>query len=518
MSIHDIGGSDESAAGMGLGDYIRVARTYWRSIAAVTLAVTLLAAAWSTLQPRVYAAEASAVVLATGTDNISSLLAGENLAKAKAKNYKSLAESRLVAENVRESTGLATTAEQLLKTITVTVPLETAEIRLKAESPDPTTAQRVADAWIAELGRQVQERERAAATGETASPAMPGLALIPLDAAVVPSQPITPGPALAAVFGAAGGFLVAYASALLRNHLDRRLRTATEIERVFSVPVIGALPDDPRLAGKTRGPGGLLPLPGTNGQNPAFTEALRELRTNLTFLDVDNPPRVIVVTSSVSAEGKSTVAANLATAIAAAGDNVVVVDGDLRHPSMAKIFDVVPGVGITDVLTGKALLSEVLQQRSDLPNLSILGSGRIPPNPSELLSSHAMKHLIDSLAVNAIVIIDAPPLLPVTDAALLARIAHGAIVVVRAGKTTTEQLAKSLGNLRKVNGAVLGTLLNGLPAKEFDGYSYYTPEPTPAEGAPLSSPGKAPRAGALENHSPSPIGNHEESRRGVRSA
>jgi capsular exopolysaccharide synthesis family protein len=196
---------------------------------------------------------------------------------------------------------------------------------------------------------------------------------------------------------------------------------------------------------------------------------------------VDNPPRIIVVTSSVSGEGKSTIAANLASAMSAGGEQVIVVDGDLRHPSMAKIFDVIPGIGITDVLTGKAEVDDVLQQRSDLPNLSILGSGRIPPNPTELLGSHAMKQLIESLSEKGIVIIDAPPLLPVTDAVLLARIADGAIVVVRAGKTTKDQLTKSLGNIRKVHGAVLGTLLNCVPAKEFDGYSYYSSDPDSAD-------------------------------------
>ncbi|UKA66831.1 polysaccharide biosynthesis tyrosine autokinase [Arthrobacter sp. FW306-05-C] len=484
LSYQEIGGSDEKAAGMGLRDYVRVARTYWKSITAVTLGITLAVMAWSALQPRVYAAEASAVVLAVGTDNVSTLLQGDTLAKARAKNYKSLAESRLVADNVRASLGLSQASDDLLKDVTVTVPLESAEIYVKAESDDPATAQKVADAWITELAKQVRDREAAAASGQPAAPAIPRLSLIPLDAATVPTAPASPGLALATIFGLAGGLLLAYASALLRNHLDRRLRTADDVERLSSLPVIAALPVEAKLKGDHTGAVGATVKQGGAGHSPAFAESLRELRTNLAFLDVDNPPRIIVVSSSVSGEGKSTVAANLAATMAAAGEKVVVVDGDLRHPSVAKIFGVVPGVGVTDILTGKAELDEVLQQRGDLPNLSILGAGRIPPNPSELLSSHAMKHLIDSLAERAIVIIDAPPLLPVTDAVLLSRIAHGAIVVVRAGRTTTDQLRKALGNLRKVNASVLGTLINGLPAKEFDGYTYYTPEPE-AERLPI---------------------------------
>lgn len=488
MSNQDISGSDVPAAGMGLRDYARVARTYWKHIAVVTLIVTLLATAWSTFRPRIYAAEASAVVIAVGTDNVSSLLAGDTLAKARAKNYKSLAESRLVADNVRLSTGLNMSSDALLGAISVSVPRDTAEIRITAESPDPTIAQRVADAWIVELSKQVQERERAAtaASGEALEAVTPPLSLVPLDPAALPTKPVSPGVALTALYGAALGLLLAYASALLRDRLDRRLHNAAEVEHLFSVPVIGALPVDLRLTGENKVLGGVpaAPTPGSRAQSPAFAEALRELRTNLTFLDVDNPPRIIVVTSSVSGEGKSTIAANLASAMSAGGEQVIVVDGDLRHPSMAKIFDVIPGIGITDVLTGKAEVDDVLQQRSDLPNLSILGSGRIPPNPTELLGSHAMKQLIESLSEKGIVIIDAPPLLPVTDAVLLARIADGAIVVVRAGRTTKDQLTKSLGNIRKVHGAVLGTLLNCVPAKEFDGYSYYSPDPDSADSDP----------------------------------
>ncbi|WP_171027137.1 polysaccharide biosynthesis tyrosine autokinase [Pseudarthrobacter sp. NamB4] len=499
MSNPEIGGSEASAAGMGVSDYARVARTYWKHITVITLIVTVLATAWSAFRPRVFAAEATAIVLAVGTDNVSSLLAGDTLAKAKAKTYKSLAESRLVADKVSASTGVNMTGESLLGAVTVTVPRDTAEMRIKAESPNPTTAQRVADAWIVELARQVEERERAAAAaGQPAAPAgqpapvvTPPISLVPLDPATVPTHPVSPGMGLTALYGAAVGLLLAYASALLRDRLDRRLRTAAEVENLFSVPVVGTLPVDLRLTGENKVLGGLpaAPAPGSRPQSPAFSEALRELRTNLTFLDVDNPPRIIVVTSSVSGEGKSTIAANLASAMAAAGDPVIVVDGDLRHPSVAKIFDVVPGIGITDVLTGKAEVDDVLQQRGDLPNLSILGAGRTPPNPSELLSSHAMKQLLNSLAERGIVIIDAPPLLPVTDAVLLAKIADGAIVVVRAGQTTKEQLTKSLGNIRKVNATILGTLLNCVPAKEFEGYSYYSPEPDSLDST--SSPEKA---------------------------
>ena len=262
------------------------------------------------------------------------------------------------------------------------------------------------------------------------------------------------------------------AYALVRRHLDRRIRSAAEIERLFEVPVIGTLPVDHRLDGKSTilDAGAAAQLHDAGG---AMAEALRELRTNLSFLDVDQPPRIIVVTSSMQAEGKSTVTANLAVTMAAAGENVVVVDGDLRRPTLVDVFNLVPGVGVTDVLTGTAELEDVLQPWGALPNLSVLGSGRIPPNPSELLGSRAMKNMLEALAQNATVLIDAPPLLPVTDAAVLSRVADGAIVVIRTGKTTQEQLGQSLGNLEKVRGRILGAVLNYVPTSGSDAYSYY---------------------------------------------
>ena len=183
-----------------------------------------------------------------------------------------------------------------------------------------------------------------------------------------------------------------------------------------------------------------------------MAEALRELRTNLSFLDVDQPPRIIVVTSSMQAEGKSTVTANLAVTMAAAGENVVVVDGDLRRPTLVDVFNLVPGVGVTDVLTGTAELEDVLQPWGALPEPLRPGLRPHSAEPQRTAGVPGHEEHAQALAQNATVLIDAPPLLPVTDAAVLSRVADGAIVVIRTGKTTQEQLGQSLGNLEKVRG------------------------------------------------------------------
>ncbi|GAB14357.1 putative protein-tyrosine kinase [Arthrobacter globiformis NBRC 12137] len=508
--------AEQAPAGLDLADYLRLLRVYWKAIVAFTLLATLLAFGWTVLQPKIYASESSGIVVTPGSDNVSLSLAGDSLAKAKVKNYESVAKSRLVANRVIASLGLETTADALLGAISVKVPLDTAEIRVTAQSPDPGTAQRVADAWVNGLAAEVRAIETAtppnnsaaspgAPPGTAASTPAPAVSILPLGKAVLPSTPVSPNVRLSLAVGALTGLALGVAYALVRRHLDRRIRNATEIERLFGVPVIGTLPIDHRLDGKStileEGAGaGPSPAGATGG---AMGEALRELRTNLSFLDVDQPPRIIVVTSSLPGEGKSTVTANLAATLAAAGENVVVVDGDLRRPTLADVFNLVPGVGVTEVLAGTAALGDVLQPWSALPNLSVLGSGRIPPNPSELLGSLAMKKMLSTLAQTAIVLIDAPPLLPVTDAAVLSRVADGAIVVIQAGKTTQEQLGHSLGNLDKVRGRVLGTVLNYVPTRGTDAYSYYgtySSEPAPAAArAPLGGRRAAQADGAGEN-------------------
>ena len=213
---------------------------------------------------------------------------------------------------------------------------------------------------------------------------------------------------------------------------------------------------------------------GSTGKNGTFavSEALRALRTNLQFMDVDHPPKTIVVTSPLPGDGKSTVACNLALTLAAAGTTVVLVDGDLRRSMVAKTMGLPGGAGLSDVLAGRASLAEVLQRTPKSNNLLVLAAGSVPPNPSEVLGSERMHTLIADLAKHATVIIDAPPLLPVTDGAVLTHQADGALVVVTLRKTTFDLLDKALDTLRKARGRPLGIVLNRAPLRGADAAAY----------------------------------------------
>jgi capsular exopolysaccharide synthesis family protein len=214
-------------------------------------------------------------------------------------------------------------------------------------------------------------------------------------------------------------------------------------------------------------------------------EAFRVLRTNMQFVDVDKDSKVFVVSSSVPGEGKTTTACNLAITLAQAGQKVLMVDGDLRRPQVAGVFEVEPTVGLTTVLIGTIELEDAVQE-SPVDNLRVLASGAIPPNPSELLQSRTMTEIVERARKEYdVIVIDAPPLLPVTDAALLASQADGALIVVRHSKTTRDQLRHSMERLAAVDARALGLVFNMVPVRRggtSHGYGYgygygYAPEP-----------------------------------------
>ncbi|MGK7221896.1 polysaccharide biosynthesis tyrosine autokinase [Kocuria flava] len=489
--------AEREAPALDARDLLRLVRNHWRGITLITLLCTLLALGWTLLQPKVYSATASGLVVTVGEQDLASALAGENLAQSKAVSYESLATSRPVAEGVIDELGLDTTPEQLLERVSTDVPVDTTEIRVTTEALDPTESADLANAWVVALAEQVQELE----TGGDDEDAINRVAVQPLSNASLPLAPSSPNTKLNLALGLVGGLGLGLLYAFARWKMDRRIRSVEEVRETFGTPVLGIIPEDDRLADHRE-----IIETGTSGGrgHHAFSEALRELRTNLSFVSVDAPPRVVVVTSSMPGEGKSSITANLAVAIASTGRDVVVVDGDLRRPVMTELFGLVPGVGITDVLVGEAEVDDVLQVYDKFPNLQVLGAGRTPPNPTELLASQAMRTMLAELAEDAFVLVDAPPLLPVTDAALLTASADGALVVATAQGTTVDELGKALGNIEQVRGRVLGVVLNHVPTTGADagyygyyGKSYYASDDSgeDAAEAPLRPAKEVPAAG-----------------------
>ncbi|WP_346934846.1 CpsD/CapB family tyrosine-protein kinase [Clostridium sp.] len=201
-------------------------------------------------------------------------------------------------------------------------------------------------------------------------------------------------------------------------------------------------------------------------------ESYRTLRTNLQYSSFDEEYKVIVVTSAEPGEGKSTTAGNLALSIAQSDKKVVLIDCDLRKPSLHKKFEISNTAGLSDVIVGKESISVVGHRYNN--NLTILTSGKIPPNPSEMLGSKSMKALIDALKkVFDYVILDTPPVQAVTDAQILSTRADGTLLVIRAEKTKKDSVVNSVNLLKKVNANIIGTILNGVDTKRNSYYYYY---------------------------------------------
>ena len=460
---------------MELADYLRILRNHWIAVTAFVLVAAAAAFGWSSVQPKVYAASSSGFVTSgaggdAGLDNLNDILS-----KSRAASYVVLAKDRATASLVIDDLGLDTTPEALVSQIDAAQTPDTVIIQITARAGTPEEAQGLADAWVNALAERVKDVERGKSSG-----GQQGMRIEVSESAQLPTSPVSPQVERNVLLGAVLGGLLGLAYAVVRSMLDRRIRAAEDVERDTGVPVVGSVPD----VGKAQG----LFVGQRSGQAALAAEGVRRLRTNLSYMDVDNPPRAIVVTSPKQGDGKSTVAANLAAAIAGSGQPVTLVDADLRRPNVAPVLGMDDAVGLTDVLTGRVELADAVQEHPDVEGLSVLTSGSKPPNPSEILGSQAMRTLLKELSSDGMVIIDAPPLLPVTDAAVVAHAADGAFVVVSAGRTLDTELATALGHLRTVNARALGVILNRVSkrtvgAGNYGHYGYGAYEQTPEKAS-----------------------------------
>ncbi|NQX30076.1 polysaccharide biosynthesis tyrosine autokinase [Microbacteriaceae bacterium VKM Ac-2854] len=451
---------------MDLSTVLRILRRYWLPIVAATLIGVVVGYGWTLTQSRVYEAEASGFVTTGAGSNLALAAQGDAYATSRASSYVAIGKTRPVAESARDVLGTEAAPDALSARVTVTNPSGTALIRITATGPSAADAQALADAWITGMSEQVDVIENAGSGSNTAV-----TKLLAFEAAELPRAPVFPNVRLALALGGLVGVVIGLIYAFVRSVLDRRIRSAKQIEETFDLAVVGTIPVDKRLTDSVR----LAAVPGAgdpSARDNGVGEAMRELRTNLEFMDIDSPPRVIVVTSPLPGDGKSTVTANLAVTIAASGQRVIVVDGDLRRPTVAKAFGLVGGIGLTDVLVGRAEIDDVMQPWGTDGNLFVLGAGSPAPNPSELLGSKIMQILLEELAREFIVLVDAPPLIPVTDAAILAAHADGALLVAGAGRSTFEAVEKSLANLARVGAHPLGVILNRMSRAGADG-AYY---------------------------------------------
>ncbi|KQO95420.1 polysaccharide biosynthesis tyrosine autokinase [Leifsonia sp. Leaf264] len=443
---------------MELRDYIRILRKRWVLIVLLTLIGIGAAAAYSIVKTPEYSSSAKVFVSTSGGDTVSDLQQGNTFTQQRVKSYADLVTTPIVLLPVLAELGIDESTEALATRVTANAPLNTTLIEIAVVDDDPALAAKLATAISESLTKTVEQLE----TTDSETPSPVHLTLV--QHASVPQKPVSPNVPLNIALGALIGLALGVGIAVLRETLDTRIRNERDVETVTDRPILGGIAFDAKAAER--------PLIVHADPKSPRAESFRSLRTNLQFLDAGRGDRSFVVTSSIESEGKSTTAANLAIALGDAGARVLLVDADLRRPKVADYMGIEGGVGLTDILIGRATARDVIQKWGRT-HLYVLPAGRIPPNPSELLGSAVMMKLIEELGGSFdVVLYDAPPLLPVTDAAILARGVHGTLVVVAAGRTHKNQLKGAIAALDSVGAPVSGIVLTMLPTKGPDAYGY----------------------------------------------
>ncbi|GAA4415521.1 polysaccharide biosynthesis tyrosine autokinase [Georgenia halophila] len=463
---------------MELRDYVTVLRSRWLLASLVAVSTIAATALVTLLMTPSYTAETRMYFSIQGEHSIAELQQGSTFTQAQLSSYAEVATSPFVLEPVIEEMGLDATPGQLAERLTVDVPPGTTILTITSSDQDAHQAATLANAVAAELSRAASELSPSQADG------MEPVSATIVSPAVAPSSPSSPNVVLNLALGLVIGVVLGVAAAVLRHMLDTKVRDQEDVADVTDSPVVGVVSFEPDKATQhifmDSDPMGVR------------AEAVRRLRTNLQFYNVDRSSISVVVTSSVPGEGKSITSVNLAVALADAGARVLLVDGDLRRPSLAEYTGLEGGAGLTTVLIGRAELEDVVQPWRQ-SSLWIVPAGPTPPNPSELLGSATMAEFMErASAMYDVVLYDSPPLLPVTDAAVLSRRAAGTLVVAGADRIHRAQLRESLSMLEAVGARVIGVALNKVQQSRLRQRYYYGTYGSDDDGGGRSRPGPAP--------------------------
>jgi succinoglycan biosynthesis transport protein ExoP len=513
---------------MDLRRQLIILRTWlWLLVASVLLAASA-AFLVSGAMPKIYEAENTLIVgqsLTASNPNSDQLLAAQRLSQT----YATVVTTRPLAQRVIVRLGLQMTADELLKEVKAGAPSNSAMISITVSDTDPAKAAEIANAFADELiaaspaiqGKaadlqkavqanldstqaditqtQSQIDQLSATTFRTAAQdqelqtlearlvslrttyaaLLPNLAtnssnlLTVVEPAVAPAAPSSPRTLLNIILAAVLGLLAAVGIAFLVEYLDDSVTSSEDVEEVTGLPTLGVVPvmkGDPKRSEIYR----LETL--LNPRSPV-AETYRALRTNIEFASVDAPLRTLMVTSALPQEGKTTTAGNLAIVFAQGGSRVLLVDADLRKPGVHSLFGLPNQHGLTTLFRDEAATVTEVAGETELANLRVVTSGPLPPNPAELLGSKRWLAILERLKAEAdLVIIDSPPLQAVTDAALLAAVVDGTVLVIHARRTRRGAVRQAREALARSGGNILGVTMNRLKKREYDQnyYSYYS--------------------------------------------
>lgn len=510
--------ADNQQVELNLRDYLSILRRRRRALTLIVLLVVGCSLAYSLLQTPVYAGKAEVLLQPRATETLFDPNTGQARDATRVVQTEiRVLKSQPVRQAVRAQVGSAPKV--------AAAPVgQTDVIQVVVESTDPERAALLANAYVRSYiefrrkqtvddllaaGGQIRtkiddlQREIDTASGTTQENLIQQQALFRekldeldvagslqtggaqlVEPATTPTTPVKPRPLRTAALALALGLMLGVGVAFLLDYLDDSVKAKEDLERAIpGVAVVGLIPSVSSWKDKERP----QVVSVTEPTSPT-AEAYRTLRTAVQFMGLDRPVRSVQLTSPSAQEGKTTTLANLGVALAKAGNRVVLVCCDLRRPRIHEFFGLSNAIGFTSVLLGEVPLSGALQDVPGVDRLQVLASGPLPPNPSELLSSRRALEVLGPLqAEGKIVLVDSPPVLPVTDSLVLSRHVDATLLVCAAGRTSRKEAARAVELLEQVDAPLAGAVLNGVSAEGSYGYTYeyYSQAPVAApQGAP----------------------------------
>lgn len=452
---------------MTLAQFVQVLkrRRWW--VALLTLLGIVAGGAVGFLSTPSYTADASVFVSVNSGGTVADLSQGSTFSTARVASYAQLATSPSVLTAAAKTAHVRADRDDLQRAVRATSATDTVILTISATLSDPDRAAALADAVAETTIARVESIEKTDAAGE---------ALVKLSVyqeAAPPTEPSSPNLPVDLALGLVVGLGLGIAVALLRDSIDTKVRSVEELRRLTGRSVLAEVPVSPEARS-------LAPSDDTGGYSE-LGEAFRQLRTHLTFTNLEGGSQVVVVTSAAPGEGKSSTAINLADKLAENGSRTLLIDADLRRPSTSNVLGIESRVGLSTVLTHQLELEDAIQVVGT-SGLHVLAPGRVPPNPSELLSSRQMSLLLETCAERYDhVVIDAPPVLPVTDPAILAAHASGVVFVSSVdGRARRGEVVRALDTLESVGARVLGIVANRVkngrrPSGYYASYEAVTP-------------------------------------------
>lgn len=448
-----------------MSDHLAAIRRRWWLVAIVLLGTVAAAVAVNARATPIYASSVTFYVSAS--TNTGTALQADEFAQRRINSYVGLMTSDLLLDRVIAVSDLDLTTGQLRSRVSASLSTDTVIFTTTVNDTDRARALAITSAIAEVFGPMVSELD-----GTSSGPGT-DVTLTVISGPTSSSRPVSPRTTLNLALGVLAGLALGIALAIGREMADRTIRTATDLEEVAGVAQLAAIP---RASGRQ---------PHAPDADPGalHDEAYRQLRTNLTFSGIGSELRVVALTSALGGEGKSTTSINLARAMAEMGGTVLLIDADLRRPSVAEYLGLEGGSGLTNVLVGQVEIDDVIQQYGH-STLQILPTGTLPPNPASLLGSSEMENLLITLRDRFdFIVIDTPPLLPVTDAAVIATQVDGVILVARFAKTHRREFVAATSALSAVQARLIGVVLNMVPRREPEmAYTAYTPAPRARQG------------------------------------